>query len=193
MAWEEDLGIQIGDFEWKECLRRIRYCSVNVRHQLIQFKVMHRLHFSKTKLHRIYPNISPLCDRCKSAEGSLAHLFWTCPNLYNFWREIFQWFSEMYNCEIKPDPIVALFGYSLSLPNQSLSLQNTLMYGVIIAKRMILRLWKSVTTPTFENWLSELTGVLHLERLRYSLLNKLKIFYKIWQPFLDHLAWREGD
>lgn len=187
------MGLEIDDIVWGEGLSRIRSCSVNVRHQLIQFKVLHRLHYSKTKLHRIYPSISPLCDRCKSAEGSLAHLFWTCPSLYNFWSEIFKWFSDIYNCEFKPDPNIALFGYSRSLLTQSFSVQNTFMYGVIIAKRLILRLWKSETAPTFKDWLSELTGVLHLERLRYGLLNRLKVFFKIWQPFLDHLAQLDGD
>ena len=72
-------------------------------------------------------------------------------------------------------------------------MQNTFMYGVIIAKRLILRLWKSETVPTFQEWLSELTGVIHIERVRYGLLNKLRVFYKIWQPSLDHLAQLDGD
>ena len=185
------MRIQIYDTVLGESLSRIRSCSVNVRHQSIQFKVMHRLYYSKSKLHRIYPATSPLCDRCKSAEGSLAHLFWTCPNRYNFWNEKFKWFSDMYGSEFRPDPNIALFGYSLSLRKQGHSVQSTFMYGVIIAKRCILRLWKSETVPTFQEWLSELTGV--LERVRYGLLNKLRVFYKVWQPFLDHLAQLDGN
>lgn len=192
-SWEAELGLQIDDITWDGGLSRIQACSVNARHQLIQFKVIHRLHYSKTKLHRIFPSISPLCDRCKSAEGSLSHLFWTCPKLHNFWCEIFKWFSDVYDTEFKPDPSIALFGYSLLLLDQSLSVENTLMYGMVIAKRLILRLWKSEAAPTFKDWLSELTGVLHLERLRYDLSNRLKIFYRIWQPILDHITQEDND
>ena len=192
-AWEEELGLQIDDMVWQEGLSRIQYCSINARHHLIQFKVMHRLHYSKTKLHRIYPTVSPLCDRCKAADGSLTHLFWTCPKLYVFWCGIFKWFSEMYNCVFKPEPEVALFGYSLSLLPQSIPVQHTIMYGMLIAKRLILMLWKSETVPLFKTWLSELTSLLHMEKIRYSLTNNLKQFYKIWQPFLDHLAQFDGD
>ena len=78
-AWEEELGIQIEAEVWEESLSRVRSCSINSRHQLIQFKVMHRLHYSKSKLHRIFPTVSPTCDRCKSAEGSLTHLFSDMP------------------------------------------------------------------------------------------------------------------
>lgn len=187
-AWEEDLGIQIDDDVWEESLSRIRSCSINVRHQLIQFKVIHRLHYSKSKLHRFFPTISSLCDRCKAAEGSLSHLFWTCPRLYTFWCEIFNWFSGMYGCVFEPDPEMALFGYSSFLSDQSPSVQCTIIYGMVIAKKMILNLWKSDTVPLFKTWLTELTSVLHMEKIRYSLMGNLAKYFSIWQPFIDYLA-----
>lgn len=192
-AWEEELNIQIDDIVWGEGLNRIQYCSINARHHLIQFKVLHRLHYSKTKLHKIYPTVSPLCQRCKSADGTLAHLFWSCPKLYDFWCSVFQWFSDMYNCVFKPDPQVALFGYSMFLLPQSMRVQHTIMYGMVIAKRLILMLWKSEAVPLFKTWLSELTSLLHMEKIRYSLSGNRREFYKIWQPFLDHLEDFEGD
>lgn len=143
-AWEEELGIQIRTDVWE---KRIRSCSINSRHQLIQFKVMHRLHYSKSKLHRIFRTISPTCDGCKSAKASLTHLFWTCPKLYSFWCDILKWFSDMYGCVFKPEPEIVLFGYSVSLMDQNVSVQITIMYGMIIAKSIILRLWKSYTVP----------------------------------------------
>lgn len=186
-SWEEELGMQIGDDVWREGLARIRSCSISTRHQLIQFKVMHRLHYSKTKLHRIFPTISSLCDRCKSAEGSLTHIFWTCPKLNNFWCSIFKWFSDMYSCIFEPDPMIALFGVSPSLLNHRVSMQSTIMYGMVVAKKMILKLWKSDTAPHFRIWLSELIGILHMEKVRYGMMDNLNKFSDIWEPFLAHL------
>ncbi len=54
-------------------LRNVHTCSVNARHSLIQFKVIHRLRYSKLKLHQIYPTISPLCNKCETLEGTLFH------------------------------------------------------------------------------------------------------------------------
>lgn len=150
--------------------------------------MIHRLHNSKSRLHMIFPSISPLCDCCKSAEGSLTHLFWTCPQLYNSWCEILNWFSGIYGCVFKPDPEIALFGFSSSLQNHSLSLQRTIMYGMIIAKRVILNLWKSDTSPQFKTWLTDLTSVLHIEKIRYGMMGSLDKFSNIWQPFLDYLT-----
>lgn len=44
-AWEAELGTQIVDEVWERGLSRIHSCSINVIHKLIQFKVMHRLHY----------------------------------------------------------------------------------------------------------------------------------------------------
>lgn len=66
---------QVSEDTWHKALSGIHKCSINVRYRLIYFKVIHRLHFSKLKLHKIYSSVSPLCDRCRGAEGSLFHLF----------------------------------------------------------------------------------------------------------------------
>ncbi|CAI5660574.1 unnamed protein product [Oreochromis niloticus] len=187
MAWEEELGLLIGDEVWERSLCMIHSCSINARHQLIQFKVLHRLHYSKTKLHRIFPSISSICDRCKLGEGSLTHLFWTCPKLYHYWLNIFNCFSDIYNCTLEPDPIIALFGSSSSLLHLSSAAQTTVLFGMVIAKKIILTLWKTDIVPQFKMWLTELTALLHMERIRYILADKLSNFFDVWQPFLDHV------
>lgn len=72
-AREIELGLEIDSDSWEEGLENIHTCSINVRHNLIQFKTLHRLYLSKVKLHSIFPEVSPFCNRCKVAEGSLTH------------------------------------------------------------------------------------------------------------------------
>lgn len=57
---------------------------------------MHRLYYSKTKLSKIYDFVSPICDRCKTKERFLSHMFWFCPKLFNFWAAIFDFFSKVF-------------------------------------------------------------------------------------------------
>lgn len=49
-AWATELGAPVSDELWVEGLSRIQSCSISSRYILIQFKVLHRLHNSKTKL-----------------------------------------------------------------------------------------------------------------------------------------------
>ena len=93
----------------------------------------------------------------------------------------------MYNCLFEPDPMIALFGVSPSLLKHKVSVQSTIMYGMVIAKKMILKLWKSDTVPQFKIWLDELISILHMEKVRYSMMDNLDTFSDIWQPFLAHL------
>ncbi len=99
----------------------------------------------------------------------------------------FKWFSDMYGWVFTPDSEIALFGYSISLLDHNVSVQSTIIYGMIIAKSVILRLWKSDTVPQFKTWLTYLTGILQMERVRYGVIGNLHKFYSIWQPSLDNL------
>ena len=62
-TWSKELEVPLSEELWEEGLSSIQKCSINSRYHLIQFKVIHRLHYSKTKLYRIFESVSPTCDR----------------------------------------------------------------------------------------------------------------------------------
>lgn len=68
--WEEDLGSELPDTTWQWAIERIHKCSICVRHGLIQFKVVNRLHYCRAKLAHIYPASDPRCLRCLQALGT---------------------------------------------------------------------------------------------------------------------------
>lgn len=186
-AWMKDTGVEISDGLWAMGLERIKVCSINARLQLIQYKVIHRLHYSKTKLNRIFPSVSAICDKCKSNDGTLAHLFWDCHKLRGFWDDIFHLYSVIYNKPLQPDGIFAILHcstYSITLPT---ALQEALMFGMVIAKRVILREWKSCSPPCFKQWLNDMVSCLYLEELRYTISDNCTKFFKIWGPFIDYI------
>ena len=170
-AWAEDLGVPLSEQLWEEGLSSIQKCSINSRYRLIQFKVIHRLHYSKIKLNRIFESVSPMCDRCGRAEGSLSHLFWYCPVLENFWSDIFKWFSGQYRTIIEPDCILAILGSSENVWNLSDHCKQALMTGMVVAKKLILINWKSTSPPCFNRWRNEMDWVDRLEQVR---LNSVK-------------------
>ncbi len=62
--------------------------SVCAKHGWIQYKILHRTHWTKVKLSQIYSDVDPFCDLCRQAPATLAHMFWFCPTLYGYWSEI---------------------------------------------------------------------------------------------------------
>lgn len=78
----------------------------------------------------------------------------------------------------------ALFGSSSSLLRLSLAAQTTVLFVMIVAKKMIMTLWKSDTVPQIKMWLAELTALSQ----RDTLEDQLSEFFDVWQPVLDHLS-----
>ena len=94
-AWERDLGEEFSEEMWQSSLQRIHSSSMCIRHGLIQFKILHRLHYSGEKLARLFNIPDRGCPRCSQTPTSLGHLFWTCPSLENFSRQIFDVLSRI--------------------------------------------------------------------------------------------------
>ena len=168
----------------RQCGRKLLNGSIHQRHVVVQFKVVHRLHWSKVRLSKFRPELDPICDRCRQAPASLLHMFWTCPSLYNFWKLIFDAFSETIGVPVEPSPFLALFG--VTPQNMHLSSYNCKMvaFCTLLARRLILFKWKDSLPPTFSHWIKEIMQYLKLEKIRYSLQGSVQRFYAIWQPFL---------
>lgn len=69
--WEEELNLIFEDHVWNLILDRIHSSSINARHTLIQFKVVPRTHWSRTKLNKIFPDFDPTCLRCLTSGESV--------------------------------------------------------------------------------------------------------------------------
>lgn len=186
LAWEKDLGIELSDEHWTEAQERVHSCSVCARHGLLQFKILHRLHFSKLKLSKMYKNVDPTCNRCGQEPASLAHMFWKCPNITSYWVKVFQSLSDIINKPLDPDPASALLGIHITDPSLSNNQHRIITFVTLLARRLILLNWKQQKPPTLSTLMKEIMEHLQLEKLRFLLKGKTSKFYKIWQPFLEY-------
>ena len=181
-AWEKEIGLSITKENWEESLQQIHRCSLNARHTLIQFKVLYRLHYSKTKLNSIFHNLSSICDKCKNLEANLTHSFATCSKLNYYWTEIFKVISEVLKIRLDPDPKLIILGILDSNLVLTGNQRNFFDYCLIIGKKIILKFWKGTLSPTIKMWAAEMLETLQLERIRFVLLDKYNTFEQIWSP-----------
>lgn len=191
--WEEDLSEQIPDAVWQKVIRRIHTSSICQRHTVVQFKIVHRLHWSKVRLSKIRPELDPTCDRCKQAHATLLHMFWTCPKLHHFWQSIFNTLSKILMEQIDPSPLTALFGVTPQAVNLSNCKSNMVAFCTLLARRLILLRWKDPLPPSYSHWIRETMQHLKLEKIRYSLQGSVLKFYATWQPFLAFVDQMEAE
>lgn len=185
--WQEELGERISADIWHDCVKNIYNSSVNARHSLIQFKILHRLHFSPTKLKNIYQNVSGMCAKCLSVQGTLSHLFVHCHKLQQFWGSIFDFVTKAIGRRVLCTPITILFGVTELGWAKNKYEVRVISMCTLLARKMILLCWKSDKPPSFDMWLKELGNVLYLEKIRYTLSNRLSIFHKTWKTVISLL------
>lgn len=185
--WELDLGETIPDDLWQSILKRAHTSSICARHSFMQCKIIHRTHWTKVKISKFFPDVSPSCNRCKMIPATHAHMFWTCAALEEFWSLIFKTISDCLNKKVAPCPFIALFGTSRVTLTLSKSEADCIAFVTLLARRLILLRWKGASPPTFTHWISDVLYFLKLEKLKHSLRGSSKNFYKIWSPFLNYI------
>ncbi len=184
--WEEDLSITLENETWNAVLKRIHSSSVSSRHKLIQFKVVHRIHWSRVQLSRIFPDSDPTCPRCGVEPASLLHSFWACSKLLRFWERIFKSFSEIFTTTIDPNPLTALFGVLPENVKLTVLEMDNIALCTLLARRLILINWKLPSPPTYRQWVFDLLFALKLEKIKFGVRLKPYLFIKSWGPFLEH-------
>lgn len=163
-------------------LKNVHSSSVCLRHTVTQFKVVHRLHWSKARLARIRPDLDPMCDRCNTESATLSHMFWSCPKLFEFWNSVFAFLSRVLEVNIEPSPVVSIFGVTpeeLSIGNWGKTVEA---FAALLARRIILMKWKDKSPPTFQHWINDVLYYLILEEIRYHIQGNSLKFFHIWQP-----------
>lgn len=145
--WENDLGEEMPDDQWKTVLDLVNTSSFCTRHILIQLKIVLRAHLIKARLAKIFPNIDSSCPRCHGKPADYMHMFWSCPK---FCPKIFSSYSKMFQKDICPSPICALFGY---IPETDSPIGSVIAFTSLIARRLILLSWKEKTPPNFMRWI----------------------------------------
>ena len=65
---------------WIGILERAQRVLISTKHWQMQFNIFHRTYFTPLRLHKI-DSISPMCQRCKTTEGSLLHYVMELPGL----------------------------------------------------------------------------------------------------------------
>lgn len=97
-AWEKKLATELGDEWWERAIACINSSSSCACLSLIQFKVLHWIHLSKSKLSKCYPEIDDKCDRCAQSPVDLT-CFGHVPKWYvsgpSFFNEFLKWRSYL--------------------------------------------------------------------------------------------------
>ena len=186
MSWEQELGIIISEDQWQKAIATVRSSTPSARLQLIQFKVLYRVHYSKSRLSKIYPQIKDECERCHANPCDLSHMFFLCPVLQNFWNHYSNILSNALKIKVNLNPYLAIFGIPVNSAPINLSYSKILAFTSLIARRRILLLWKSSKAPLISNWFHDVLSFLKMEKINSTMKGNTDNFEQKWGSFMEY-------
>ena len=103
-----------------------------------------------------------------------------------FAANIFKAYSKMFQKDVTPNPICALFGCTPEIHGLKGKAGVVIAFTSLIARRLILLSWKKDTPPTSPRWIRDIMHFLTLEKIRSTLKGSLQKFERAWTPFLEY-------
>ncbi|PME06199.1 hypothetical protein A8A06_05290 [Escherichia coli] len=187
-AWRRDIQENIDESDWRDACLKAQKQTINTRFQLLQYKWLMRMYITPAKLHRMSANIPDVCTKCLTEKGTLFHCLWECAKIQNFWKDVIQCLSEMFNTKVPLNAKLCVLGIYSKNFLQTQKQYAVLDFGLLQARRAIALCWKSMDAPTMKMWMKELSECIGLERLTYIAKGKRKDFDKLWEPYINMMT-----
>ncbi|OCT87291.1 hypothetical protein XELAEV_18020989mg [Xenopus laevis] len=158
--WERSIDF-ITDDQWTQVLLTPLNIYPIYKYRILQLYLIHRAYYTRSRLHKINPDIPDTCVRCNAAEGMLIHTIWSCPVLNEYWAKI-------------QKRITTILGFELPLDPK----------WYILERRLIAQQWKSQLPPLYADWEKSVQSMCNVEQLIARRNNNSDQCMKIWQLWI---------
>lgn len=180
--WERALVLDLSKEDWERIHTHIHKGSTNISAQENRFKIYSRWYRTSDRIHKYQPGVSPLCWRCNEAHGSLLYIWWCCPLIQPFGKEVHRLTIQItiYSPDFTP---VQYLLHHTSIP-QSAYKRSLILHLINAAKFCIPIHWKDNTHPSISEWLQRIEKIADMEDLVHQTRETLKKFQKTWACWL---------
>uniref|UniRef100_A0A670JC67 Reverse transcriptase domain-containing protein n=2 Tax=Podarcis muralis TaxID=64176 RepID=A0A670JC67_PODMU len=186
IKWAQDVGHNIMFEDWERLWNTGMKFTACIALKENIMKMVYRWYMTPVKLAKIYHLSDNKCWKCKEAEGTFFHLWWTCPKVKAFWEMIHNELKKVFRYTFSKKPEAFLLG----MVDQKMSKKDRtlFMYATTAARILIAKNWKTQDLPTLEDWQSQLMDYMELAELtgRIRDLDE-EIIEGDWRKFKDYL------
>lgn len=151
---------------------------------MTQLFILYRAYHALELLHRVGGRENTECARCAQSPGSFFHLFWRCPKLFQYWKEVLDLLNSVYDTTLIPDPNLCLLGF-INFNGLDGDQTVVIMRSLFIAPKLIASCWVSPNPSTFGHCICEMDKYVIFKKHTYAQRNTSQRFEKIWRKWLD--------
>lgn len=103
------------------------------------------------------PNILDKCCKCTNHQASLYHCLWKCKK---FWCSVLKCISRVPCFPVLLSPVFCILSIYPDDCNLSRTERKTVYLCLLQAKRCVAVCWENVDSPSFDQWLNNVTSSL---------------------------------
>lgn len=184
--WELEMNIIIKDEEWVETMRN--------GHKITKSQILREFEWkTKTRFFRT-PFITSRfgktweeCWRGCGLVGDHTHIFWDCPKLTNYWKDIHYEIKKCLSIDVPLTPNSMILGiFPNTIKPKCVILQLKIL--LLIAKKMVTVFWLKPQPPTISQWKNKLKEVYNMEQITARLQMKMDIFMDRWSHIEKYIS-----
>ena len=178
--WELELNVIIEDSTWEDLCST---CHKGINSPLwkeFDWKLKMRYFYTPLVISSFGTDpLASLCWRNCGKIGDHTHIFWDCPLIRGFWKNIKTEINKIIEVEVPLEPLIFLLG---SIPKDlgDTDRRYILRILLIIARKMITVNWKTVNTSSITQWRQRLKQVHTMEKMTAKLQMKTDTFTRRW-------------
>lgn len=179
--WEKELDINITVEEWVN-MCKTQFSSTNSRmwrefcwKNLVRFFITPKIKSRQLKTDQ------PCWRQCGHKGVGHAHMFWLCPKLQEYWKDIHSTIESILCFDIPKTCPFLLLG---NIPEDWLTKDKYLIKIFLAAsKKAITRRWYQQDPPSKENWLDIIKEIHSMESLTFVLRLQEDKSQQLWEKW----------
>ncbi len=181
--WEADLSVNWDHNFWSQiCLKTFELIR-NPGLQLIQYKILHRVHYTGHRMFRMGFTASNNCSHCKgNTPDNYIHALWFCPPVQRYWYRICEDLSKCLKCSIPASPLVCLLGDLDGVTTEDNTIHMAFT-ALCIAKKTVLMNWKNKNNLNINQYRDYLWDYISLETASADTLDQ-----SLWAPLISSIT-----
>ena len=147
---------------------------------MFQYKTLHDIVFTRSKLFKAKLVSSDLCYLCSKTKQDLKHMLVSCPVVSEFWKIFLEWYETHTTIKIELSTAKILYGI---IDNDHLC--NLTNHLLLIAKYYIYCCSINEEPLSFSTYLTIVISKAEIEKQMSTRTNSNKRYYNKWKPLID--------
>lgn len=168
-------------------MSRVASSSVCTMYKENAYKVLYRWYLVPSGLRMIYSSTSDRCRRgCRDC-GDFLHIWWSCPIIEMYFREVLSLIDAILGIQLPFHPLVVILG---AVDEQEMyplkSYPSFLITQILLAAKLSPAAhWKNRMAPSRPYLLTRICDLCVMDKITCTLNNTVTKFINTWYPFIQ--------